>query len=234
MFGHGASAIAPVGWPRARRGNPSPRAPPLPVLPCLARGGGRSRSRAPAAAGRSRVENGHPAHAPRGPARAPARSSARRPAGSRRRAPRAGTSPTTRSTRVLPFVNRELGWDEPDVARERPLVPGAPRPLRRRRARASACSRSARRRRGRRASGSSATASSSRPTSSSTRRSGSAAARSTATSAACRRTASTCPFPDETFDVVYCVATLHHALDLGADGRRDGAGRAAAAPSSPG
>ena len=43
---------------------------------------------------------------------APARSSARRSAGSRRRAPRAGTSPTIWSTRVLPFVNRELGWND--------------------------------------------------------------------------------------------------------------------------
>ena len=30
------------------------------------------------------------------------------------------------------------------------------------------------------------------------------------------------PFADETFDVTYCCATLHHALDLPRDGRRDG------------
>ena len=31
------------------------------------------------------------------------------------------------------------------------------------------------------------------------------------------------PFADETFDLTYCVATLHHALDLHADGEGDGA-----------
>ena len=36
-----------------------------------------------------------------------------RRAGSRRRAPRAGTSRTTTVDAVLPFVNRELGWDDP-------------------------------------------------------------------------------------------------------------------------
>ena len=35
------------------------------------------------------------------------------------------------------------------------------------------------------------------------------------------------PFADGSFDLVYCVAALHHALDLLADGRRDGAGDAA-------
>ena len=115
---------------------------------------------------------------------------------------------------VLPFVNRDLGWDDLTWLGERPLVPGPARPLHRRRRGAARARGRGRRRHGPRASGSSATASTWPPTSSSTRRSASAAAPSTATSAACRPTASTCRSADAAFDVVYCVATLHHALDL--------------------
>ena len=73
-------------------------------------------------------------------------------------------------------------------------------------------------------------------TSSPTPRSGSAAAPSTrsasARSCACRRTARACRSHTASFDVAYGVATLHHALDLGAmvagDGSRDAAGRSGA------
>ena len=92
---------------------------------------------------------------------------------------------------VLPFVNRELGWDDLTWlgnAHSFELLLGRyigdrARPARARGRRGQGA--------GPRASGSSATASSSPPTSSSTRRSASAAAPSTATSAACRPTAST-------------------------------------------
>ena len=45
-------------------------------------------------------------------------------------------------------------------------------------------------------------------------------------SSACRPTARACPFADGAFDVAYCVATLHHALDLGRMVARDGPGDA--------
>ena len=157
---------------------------------------------------------------------APREARARPRAGSRRREPRAGTSPTTSSTRVLPFVNRELGWNDPNW-----LANGHSFQVLLDRYVEGAGAARARGRRGQgvgaRASGSSATASTSRPTSSSTRTSASAAARSTATSVAGPGRRRAPAVRRRTFDLTYCVATLHHALDLHADGAGDGARHAA-------
>ena len=95
------------------------RTPLLELLRCpfcrseLAEDGRRARA-APAAAGRSAGAGRDPAHAPRGAARRAGE--APRGGGLAREgaAPKAGTSRTTLSTPSCPFVNRELGWDDPN------------------------------------------------------------------------------------------------------------------------
>ncbi len=170
------------------------RDPPLPLLPELApRGRGDARLHRLRAHVRARARR-DPADAARG---APRRArEAPRGRGLAREGARGGLVRARRhGRRRAPVRESRARLERPELARERPFVRGAPRPLHRGRNAGCACSRSALRRRGLRASGSSGTASSSPPTSSSTRTSASAAARSTATSGACRPTARICRSP---------------------------------------
>src|SRR6185312_2242715 len=122
-------AAVALGWPRAR----PRRAPPLPVLSQRDQGGRLDarvqRLRAPlrALAGRD------PAHAPRGAPGSPRE--AARGGGVARQGARGGLVRAGRRRRPgAPVREPRARVERPELARERPLVPDAARPLRRRRA----------------------------------------------------------------------------------------------------
>ena len=198
---------------RYSQGDPSTRRHALPGLPGRARAAPR---RAPLPALRrrsSRSRRGSRACSTTA-CRGSPRSAARSRAGWRWRRRRAGTSPTTRSTRRFPTsAATSAGTTAPGgrtSTRSHCCSSACGREC--------ACSRSAPRRRGPPSTSSRAGSSTWPPTSSPTRTSGSAAGAfyeaRVGPYARVQADGEHLPFADGAFDLVYCVAALHHALDL--------------------